>query len=46
MKKRLRKKLRLGEFREFGFSVQFQTPSLRTWDDEAPFWDRLIEEIE
>lgn len=44
MRKRLRKKLRMGEFRQFGFEVRFRLP------DELPeagldaFWDSFIDE--
>lgn len=46
MKRRLRKKLRLGEFVEFGFEVTFELP----WSDDDPkvatFWDQFIGYIE
>ncbi len=47
MKKRLRKKLRYGEFREFGFALEFRLPP--DWDASAldSFIDRfLMEAIE
>ena len=46
MKKRLRKKLHLGEFREFGFSVAFQTPSTLSTDERNSLLDAFIEMIE
>ncbi|MGE3276487.1 MAG: 50S ribosome-binding protein YggL [Vicinamibacterales bacterium] len=46
MKKRLRKKLRLGEFVELGFEVSFRLP----WADGDQaldaFWDEFVEHIE
>lgn len=46
MKRRLRKKLRRGEYRELGFELCFALPE--HWDEETQlqFWDRAIEQIE
>ena len=46
MKKRLRKKLHLGEFRELGFSVSFQTPATLSTDGRNCFLDTFIAMIE
>lgn len=46
MKKRLRKKLRLREFQEMGFSVKFELADLGSDDAYSAFSDRLIEVIE
>lgn len=43
MKKRLRKKKRVGEFRELGFRVQFATPGMSSEQEEA-LCDRWLEE--
>lgn len=43
MNKRLRKKKRVGEFRELGFRVQFETPGMSTEQEEA-LCDRWLEE--
>lgn len=45
MRKRLRKKFRLGEFREFGFEVRFTTPKLTPAEADA-FLDQWIEFVE
>jgi uncharacterized protein YggL (DUF469 family) len=42
MNRRLRKKLRRGEFRELAFPVYFETPDV----DQAAFWDAWIDTIE
>ena len=39
MKKRIRKKLCLGEFQEFGFEVQFRLPSDMSDQDQEAFFD-------
>lgn len=44
MKKRLRKKLRLGEFRQFGFEVSFRLPENLGDDGVDAFWDTFIRE--
>lgn len=47
MKKRLRKKLRFGEFQEMGFQVRFDSPKEMTDDDVLDtFWPRLIDVVE
>jgi uncharacterized protein len=47
MRKRIRKKLFLGEFQEYGFEVQFRLPpDLSDQDQEAffnAFWDEAID---
>lgn len=43
MNKRLRKKKRVGEFRELGFRVQFETPGLSD-DQKLALCDRWLEE--
>jgi uncharacterized protein YggL (DUF469 family) len=43
MRRRLRKKKRLGEFREFGFEVRLW---LSPDADYETFWDRLIDAVE
>ncbi|GAB2789691.1 uncharacterized protein YggL (DUF469 family) [Hymenobacter luteus] len=45
MKKRLRKKKHLAEFKEFGWYVDYQFESVSEEADFA-FWDMLIEEVE
>ncbi len=42
MKKRLRKKLRLGKFQELGFEVQFRLPDNWTKADLNRFWESFI----
>jgi len=42
MHKRLRKKLRLGEFRQFGFELTFALPPTATVPELDQFWDRFI----
>lgn len=44
MKKRLRKKLRLGEFREFGFEVQFRLPADLAEDAMWAFSDAFLQQ--
>lgn len=44
MKKRMRKKLYLGEFREFGFEVQFRLPSDLSEADQEKFFYTFIDE--
>jgi uncharacterized protein YggL (DUF469 family) len=44
MKKRLRKKMRLAEFREFGFEVSFQLPDDLDQADLYRFFDSFITE--
>jgi uncharacterized protein len=46
MKRRLRKKHRVGEFAECGFELHFSLPS--HWDEaeQLRFWDRAIGRIE
>ena len=46
MKKRLRKKLHVGEFREFGFSVSFQTEATLSTDERDSLLDAFIVMIE
>ena len=46
MKKRLRKKLYLGEFRELGFSVSFQTLTAISTDERSSLLEAFIEMIE
>ncbi len=45
MKKRLRKKLRLREFQEMGFSVKFELADLGGDDAYFAFSDRLIDVV-
>lgn len=42
MRKRLRKKLRLGEFQELGFEVQFRLPDDWTEAELDRFWEFFI----
>ncbi len=42
MKRRLRKKLRLAEFRELGFRVRFRVPAALDGRDRDEFWDLFI----
>jgi uncharacterized protein YggL (DUF469 family) len=42
--RRLRKKLRVGEFREQGFALSFELVEPLHVDAEALFWDALIDE--
>jgi uncharacterized protein YggL (DUF469 family) len=42
--KRLRKKLHVGEFREFGFSVSFRLPENLDCEAQDGFFDRFIAE--
>jgi uncharacterized protein YggL (DUF469 family) len=44
VKKRLRKKLRLGEFQELGFEVRFRLPDDFNEADLDAFWDAFIAE--
>jgi hypothetical protein len=44
MRKRLRKKLRLGEFREFGFEVRFRLPADLDQAGQFAFFDSFIQE--
>lgn len=46
MKKRLRKKLRLREFQEMGFSVKYDLDAAMTEDKLSFFWVKLIQMIE
>jgi uncharacterized protein YggL (DUF469 family) len=46
MKKRLRKKLRLREFQEMGFSVKFELSDLANDEAYLAFWDKLVVAIE
>lgn len=47
MKKRLRKKLRKGEFKEFGFSIKFEiNPKLSIEKIDEITWDFIIDAIE
>ncbi|MCC2546149.1 YggL family protein [Hymenobacter sp. BT175] len=46
MKKRLRKKLRLQEFQELGFSVRLKLDMPDTEEAYFSFFDRLIEAVE
>jgi uncharacterized protein len=46
MKKRLRKKLRLGEFQEFGFSIAFRMSSTLSTKDRDVLLDAFIDMIE
>jgi uncharacterized protein len=42
MRKRVRKKLRLGEFRQFGFELGFALAPSATAAELDQFWDRFI----
>ena len=42
MRKRLRKKRRLGEFRQFGFELSFALAPTATSADIDQFWDRFV----
>ncbi len=44
MRKRIRKKLGLGEFQEFGFEVQFRLPSDMSDQDQEAFLDTFLAE--
>ena len=44
MKKRMRKKLYLGEFQEFGFEVQFRLPAELSAADLEVFFERFMAE--
>jgi hypothetical protein len=44
MRKRLRKKLRKGEFQEMGFEVQFNLPSHADQEQQNAFFDSFIQE--
>lgn len=46
MKKRQRKKLRLGEFRDFGFTVSFKMASSLSDDERMSLLDDFLEMIE
>jgi uncharacterized protein len=46
LKKRLRKKLRVGEFQEFGFKINAKLKSNLNEADFDKFYDEFIEEIE
>ena len=46
MKKRLRKKLRLHEFQEMGFEVQFDFTHEKSEAEINTFWDEKIEFVE
>lgn len=46
MKERLRKKLRLREFREMGFSVKYDLEAAMTDDGLSSFWVKLIDMVE
>ena len=43
--RRLRKKLRIGEFREDGFEVEFKFAQLMTNDEKVDFLFKFIEEV-
>ena len=45
MKKRLRKKLRVGEFQELGFAVRFRLPGDLNESGMNAFWDAFIIEV-
>ena len=45
MRKRIRKKLFLGEFQEFGFEVQFRLPPDLSDQDQEAFFDAFIAEV-
>ena len=40
--RRLRKKLHIGEFQQFGFHVEFKLSDELTSDQEVEFWDAFI----
>ena len=42
--RRLRKKLRLGEFQEFGFEVGFTLSDTSTEEEAWAFWDTFLDE--
>ena len=42
MKRRLRKKLRIAEFRQLGFELRFRTPADWSDDEQMQFWDRVV----
>lgn len=42
MRKRLRKKLRIGEFKELGFEVRFRVDEALSDFELDPFWDAFI----
>ncbi|MCA1732482.1 MAG: YggL family protein [Acidobacteria bacterium] len=42
MRKRLRKKLRRGEFKELGFELRFNLPPELDEEQLLAFWDRFI----
>jgi hypothetical protein len=44
MRKRLRKKLRIGEFKELGFDVKFRLPEVWSDLEVETFWDEFIGE--
>lgn len=46
MKKRLRKKLRLGEFQEMDFKVKFDLNLPGTDEAQFAFWKKLVAEVE
>ena len=46
MKKRLRKKLHLGEFREYSFHVAFRTPASVSAVEDDDLLDRFLEMLE
>jgi uncharacterized protein YggL (DUF469 family) len=46
MKKRLRKKLRLQEFREMGFHVDFEVNLASTIEAEDAFFDKLFDFVD
>ena len=46
MKKRLRKKLRVLEFQEMGFKVNFDLHLPETDAAQFAFWDKLVAEVE
>lgn len=46
MKKRLRKKLRLREFQEMGFRVEFDLHIPDTDEAQFAFWDKLVAFVE
>lgn len=46
MKKRLRKKKRLGEFREECFEIEFSIEPPHTAAEDEAFWDAFIDMIE
>ena len=44
MRKRLRKKLRIGEFQELGFELKFRLDEAVSDTEVEPFWDAFIGE--